>query len=332
MSLDKKRANSALEESHKLLSFAIEQVPVGIAMYDREGRLVFCNRRLLEIFPVTADLRTPGTSLRVILRAAIERGEEVGIPAEEVDSWIEGLMQGLQRDSDVEAHLYDDRWVRLRNRPSPNGTSMVVVSDISKIKQTERDLLRLTEELRLLAGTDGLTGLANRRTFDQKLEAELEASVAVGCPTSLLLADLDQFKSFNDINGHLAGDDCLKQVARCLIQALPGPAALAARYGGEEFAAILPNTDEDGACMIADTFSELVRDLHIPHLGARLGFVSVSIGVAGSEPDRIERNALELIARTDTALYAAKAAGRNTIRRSAVIPDPSAVHRQLFAS
>jgi diguanylate cyclase (GGDEF)-like protein len=168
---------------------------------------------------------------------------------------------------------------------------------------------QMLDELKALAYTDALTGLANHRRFQEKLAEEAERSRRYGSPFSLLLVDIDHFKKFNDTYGHRFGDLALREVAQALRRALRG-ADFAARYGGEELAVILPETDLAGACAVAERICREVRslDLFDPETGARAR-VTVSVGVAEFAGDR-ER----LVREADAALYAAKRAGRDTWR------------------
>lgn len=172
------------------------------------------------------------------------------------------------------------------------------------------------QELERLACVDGLTQVANRRRFDEYLNAEWRRLAREQKPLSLILCDLDYFKFYNDTYGHLGGDLCLQQVAEVLRQTLKRPADLVARYGGEEFAVILPNTDAKGAQIIAQAIREGVRGLEIPHLKSPVSqFVTLSLGVACFVPSPNSIPA-QLIGVADKALYQAKADGRDRIAYS----------------
>ena len=175
--------------------------------------------------------------------------------------------------------------------------------------------------LRKLLSTDSLTGIANRRRFDEALEREWRRCQRAAMPLSLLMIDVDHFKPYNDHLGHQQGDECLRQVAQLLVEGSGRPGDLVARYGGEEFLCLLPDTGMAGALAVADRLSAAVRhaDIHHPRspAGARL---TVSIGAATAKDLSGQPDALMAFA--DKLLYAAKAAGRNQVRAAAVTPSP----------
>ncbi len=177
------------------------------------------------------------------------------------------------------------------------------------------------DELRVLAGTDGLTRLANRRTLDETLKRECTRSRRSGNEISLVLIDVDHFKLYNDAYGHPAGDGCLQEVARVMRGIGQRPADIAARFGGEEFALILPDTGETGALHVAHLVRQAVEGLHIPHKESPLAqVVTVSVGVSSwgppqppNRPMNTGADARALISTADQALYLAKARGRNRV-------------------
>lgn len=176
----------------------------------------------------------------------------------------------------------------------------------SKVEQRADELKRLTL-------IDGLTGIANRRSFDTALGREWGRALREGLPLSLLMIDIDYFKPYNDTYGHSSGDDCLRQIAEVISQARRRPGDLAARYGGEEFSLVLPNTDAAGARQVAETLMEMVDRSDIPHTGSKVaGHVTVSIGCTTLPPGSAEKPE-QLVRAADSALYQAKGAGRHCI-------------------
>jgi diguanylate cyclase (GGDEF)-like protein len=164
-------------------------------------------------------------------------------------------------------------------------------------------------ESRQLAITDSLTGIANRRAFDETLAREWERAARDQVALSLLLIDIDHFKLFNDTYGHVRGDDCLRRVAGTIAACATRPTDLCARYGGEEFAVILAQTDEAGARAIADEILRAVRNLQIAHRDSSLGHVSISLGTATVVP--VPGGPCTIAEAADANLYRAKSGGRN---------------------
>ena len=184
------------------------------------------------------------------------------------------------------------------------------IREITVRKRAEQELTEAYHTVERLAVTDTLTGLANRRRFDQCLGTEWRRGLRDHHPLSLLLIDADLFKSYNDAYGHLRGDSCLKLIARTALDVVSRPGDLVARYGGEEFAVILPNTPDRGAFQIAEEICAKLRNCHLHHDGNPFGIVTVSVGCATIVP-QLGQLALSLIDFADQALYQAKQAGRN---------------------
>jgi len=189
---------------------------------------------------------------------------------------------------------------------------------LRRLDDMRRELMAVTLELReanerlaRLSQQDGLTGLANRRRFDLDLMRELGRARRERQPISLVIADVDHFKAYNDANGHPAGDECLRRIAGALRSVCRRPLDVAARYGGEEFALILPDTTEEAARHCAAEAMRAVAALEIEHRGSVVaGVVTMSFGIAGCVPDA-DVVADTLLERADRALYAAKDSGRN---------------------
>lgn len=180
------------------------------------------------------------------------------------------------------------------------------------LRLSQQKLLESNRELQRLTNSDGLTGLANRRSFDLCLAREWEASQQAGDELSLLMIDVDFFKSYNDSYGHLAGDDALRVVAGALRDCHADPDCLAARFGGEEFALVLPHTSAAQASAIAQGLRSLVESAAMPHAGEPRRGITVSIGIATrvAKPDA---SPAALIAEADARLYQAKCEGRNRV-------------------
>jgi diguanylate cyclase (GGDEF)-like protein len=169
---------------------------------------------------------------------------------------------------------------------------------------------KMSDYLQEQASTDGLTGISNRRYFDKYLEKQCRLANRSHRPISLLMVDIDQFKSYNDTYGHQFGDDCLKRIAKLLSNSLTRPTDYVARYGGEEFAIVLPDTDKKGASIVSRKILEAVKQLKIAHASVERQIVTASIGAASLSETQISPT--NLISKADENLYLAKASGRDT--------------------
>jgi diguanylate cyclase (GGDEF)-like protein len=193
-----------------------------------------------------------------------------------------------------------------------------VSGEIDGVVAISRDMTEqkdMEEKLATLAIEDGLTGLANRRRFDERLLEEWGRAYRERSSLALLMIDLDHFKAYNDEYGHLAGDECLRSVARILSAEAQRTTDLAARYGGEEFVVLLPNTDAAGCAQIGERLRRAIREATIPHApNLPSGLVTASIGGAMCRPGN-ERSAshVTLVEAADRALYAAKHGGRDRL-------------------
>ena len=175
------------------------------------------------------------------------------------------------------------------------------------------ELKRQRDLLARLSHLDGLTGIPNRRALNEAMDREWRRGSRSLKPLSMLMMDIDYFKAYNDSCGHLAGDDCLRTIAGCLKGQMGRAADVLGRYGGEEFMALLPETDEEGALVVAQDILQAVEQLALPHPNTPLeGRVTLSIGTATAIARR-EHSITCLQEAADKALYQAKQLGRNRI-------------------
>lgn len=182
-----------------------------------------------------------------------------------------------------------------------------------RLGQTRDELTHANVRLTELARFDGLTSLANRRYFDETLDQAFAQSARSSLPLALVMLDVDHFKRYNDLYGHPQGDLCLQCVAQAVQSAARRPRDFVARYGGEELAMILPDTDAQGAAVVAEAARAAVAALGLPHAGSEISHVSVSVGIAVHVPSKALQRPQDLLQAADNALYRAKNAGRNTV-------------------
>lgn len=175
------------------------------------------------------------------------------------------------------------------------------------------ELEQMNEKLRLMATVDGLTGVMNRRCFDEMLDREWKRSLREKVPVAIVMVDVDYFKKYNDTYGHQAGDECLRQVAEAMEKRVHRPSDYAARYGGEEFVLLLSNTSLDGAIKVAEDIRLLIENLKLPHAASEVSsYVTISLGVMTLIPDA-GMQISEVVRKADQALYYAKRRGRNRV-------------------
>jgi diguanylate cyclase (GGDEF)-like protein/PAS domain S-box-containing protein len=310
---DRKRLIQEALDSKHMLSQAMMEMSDGLAMFDPDGRLVFCNEQYRAAFPRSAHVRQHGAHITDIVRAVVRNGERVDVSADVDEEWIQASAAQLFTTRNTEVPLFDGRWLSLRTRLAADGSALVVVSDITANKRSEEELKQLAQEMKGLAETDGLTGIANRRMFDEAISVQFAHAARGGAPLSLLLIDIDHFKLFNDTYGHIEGDKCLKIIADVLRSVTRRPSDLAARFGGEEFAVLLPGTDINGALRLAGSLQSTLHDRAIPHGASDRLIVTASVGVASISDRTVFDTPEELIQVADRALYEAKRQGRDRV-------------------
>ncbi|HKR62874.1 MAG TPA: sensor domain-containing diguanylate cyclase [Thermoanaerobaculia bacterium] len=279
----------------RVVAYIQERFPLelsSIVMYDAESR---------EFVRAADNVRSGATSqFAVPIRF---QGEVLGALN------LESASPDVFRPANVLAfEAFADQVAGAIHMASVNGrlaeTTRLLEMKTRALEEANEHLAGAIETLHRISTQDGLTGVSNRRHFDETLATEWRRAARKSSPIALLLLDIDFFKAFNDSAGHQAGDDCLRRVAQTLRESVHRAADLVARYGGEEFAVLLPDTDEPSARVIAEALRHRVEEM---------GMVTVSIGTAAVIPPRDSAGVDDLIARADAALYQAKRAGRNRV-------------------
>ena len=232
---------------------------------------------------------------------------------------------GIDHEADYRALTKDNGYVWLRDVVhvvrKDNGEPEALIGfmfDISERKKTEEKLLALQKELEALSFKDGLTNIANRRRFDASLELEWDSAIRLRQPLSILLFDIDFFKQYNDLYGHVQGDRCLVDIAQTLSLALDGPRDLVARFGGEEFIVLLPGADASVALKVAERCQRLIQKQAIVHAHSPHDQrVTVSVGVGTVVPDEHIKPS-QFLEQVDQRLYLAKKNGKNRVEAGPV--------------
>jgi len=317
------------ERSERLVRHTFDAMEAGIVLYDADDKLLLCNQTFRLLHRPIEPLLRPGQARADVLRAAVGHGlvrEALG----REDDWLAEQLTGATGPAPLEVReLGDHSWRRVLDQRLPDGSLLSFSTDVTDMVRRERELQRLNAErdayaqqlhevnarLEQLSQTDALTGLANRRQFDQRLADEWQRCSRHGLWLAVVMLDVDHFKRFNDRHGHLEGDACLRRVAQALQACARRASDVVARYGGEEFVLLLPHTGLDEATTLARRCLQAVDEQAIAHGDSPLGQrVTVSVGVValpldaspGSDPS-------ELLRRADEALYRAKAEGRHRV-------------------
>jgi diguanylate cyclase (GGDEF)-like protein/PAS domain S-box-containing protein len=309
---DRRYAEEALRWKTTFLEALVHSSQDGILVLDSRMQKVAQNQRLLELWSMPADVagaEDPEQCLNFLM-ASIKNPEEFYKKLMHLYNHPDETVRGefeLNNGTFVEAFSYP-----VLGKDSVEQYGRIwMFRDVTEIR-------RYWDMLENLSTTDGLTGISNRRRFDEFLEREWRRSMREYSNLSLLIVDIDYFKEFNDRYGHLAGDDCLKQVAVTLGGTMRRASDLVARYGGDEFTCVLPGMGEQRAVKVAQRIVDEVARLSIPHESSSVAeHVTVSIGVATEVPEK-GREFSDLMRRADRCLYAAKEQGRN---RVVALPD-----------
>lgn len=289
------------------LKNAMEALPDGFVLYDKNDRLVHCNRRYREIYKESGNLRVPGVKFSDLIRQGVNAGQYPDAIGNE-EEWIAQRIHEHQNPGKpIEQQLPGDRWLRIQERRTNTGGLVGFRIDVTELKRQERELSRL-------AWTDSLTGALNRHRFLELAEAELAHSQRHFRNVSLLMLDLDNFKMINDCHGHAAGDHVLTATCNSWQSQLRGR-DLIGRLGGEEFCVLLPETRGSDVLVVAERLRQITERQKLSYDGKAIN-VSVSIGTA--EYESIADTITSVIKRADQSLYKAKSLGRNRVETSTI--------------
>jgi diguanylate cyclase (GGDEF)-like protein/PAS domain S-box-containing protein len=324
---ERKRAQTS-RDFHLSLIAAIHDVSQdGILVVDANGMAISYNKRFTDVWELVepelpeslaeSNLRLrPDVWDELLLSQCIEKTKD----PQSFLHRIKQLYADENANDQCEIELKDGRTLERYTSSLRGETGQYLgrawfFRDITERRVAELELRNANRALEQLAITDSLTRLANRRNFDHRLSTEWRRASRERFPISLLILDVDWFKSFNDTYGHLRGDACLKRIAEAALEVVTRPGDLVARIGGEEFAVILPHTPSEGAAEVANQICMAIRRAKILQNTNPAGYVTVSIGCATVVPSA-RHHAGALMQHADEALYAAKHAGRDQVRQA----------------
>ena len=311
----RKRAEEELRQTTMKLKTLVSSLPYGVMVEDEEGRMVLHNDAYSNIFHYHPKASMPSEKDQPLLANEMECVIK-DFPAYQRKKGQ--IVQSRQSRQSEEIRLTDGQIVECDAIPMLEEGHfdgyLWIFRDVTEKKVAERKLQEANQILQKLSMIDGLTGIANRRCFNEALEKKWNKVNGSTQPISLLLLDIDFFKAFNDLYGHQAGDACLQQVGSILESISWGSQDLAARYGGEEFVVLLPGKTAEQAIETASAIQKAIEQAHIPHHGSSIGeYLTLSIGISTIMAAGMGQPA-HLIAEADKALYEAKRNGRNQIR------------------
>lgn len=316
---ERKEFEDALIESEEKYRSILNASPDDITITDLEGRILMISPAAKEMFgyELEFDNFIGMQLLDFIIAEDVERAKFNILQMHEGVTGNTNEYRGLRKDKsifDVEVNsgfIYNANGIPHK--------MVFIIRDVTKRKLIESEMQKLVQQLEIEKSTaefnsitDSLTGLYNRRYFDEVLRTEFSRLTRSGSTLTLIMLDIDHFKKFNDSYGHLAGDKCIQMIASTLKACVERPSDIAARYGGEEFIVILPDTDENGAKVLGERFRKRIEDLAIPHVASDTSkYVTVSLGTITIHPGDLPSvdRALKLV---DEALYQAKGKGRNS--------------------
>lgn len=297
-------------QNRQVLATSLDVLDVGLEIWDEHDHLLLYNRKVNRMLGGFYTPALIGQPVEAVLRAQLARRM---FPAAEGDeaAWLaERLAARGGSQTPQLLQLAGGQWVHLHESRNSEGGLVTGWVDVTELVHRRQVLEARNQLLARQSSTDSLTGVANRRRFDEALASEWLRAARGATPLSLLMLDIDHFKPYNDHHGHPAGDACLRRVAVILGLSVSRAGELVARYGGEEFAILLPGADVVHAAEIAQRCLDRLREEALPHRASPSGpCVSLSIGVASICPDSTRASG-DLVMAADLALYRAKSGGR----------------------
>lgn len=311
-----------METLNQILLEAMSCITQGVLIVDENLKILYANERYRSMRSLQDHVVAPGNSLVELFHDNAYRGEYgPGDPEQHITTRLRPVIDRLPFALDRQ--LSDGTYIAVTGSPLPSGGYVFTFTDVTErhqsarrleeqINERTRSLELANRKLAELSRTDGLTDVPNRRHFDAVMASEWARAKRNDSSLALLMLDVDFFKAYNDHYGHLAGDQCLRDIASVLKERVRRPGDTLARYGGEEFAIILADTDANGSQTLAQGLCESVSERGIVHECSSWGVVTISVGVGIQSENRYETPSA-WIRGADAALYCAKTSGRNRV-------------------
>ena len=303
-------AQEEAARARQLLAASLDALDVGIEIYDEHDRLLMFNQRSSQMLDGLQRRDDIGKTFESLVRVNAWRGLIVSAIGRE-EEWLQQRLHVRGRHTaPLLEQLSSGQWINTYETRTADGHLVCTHVDVTEQVHREQNLEASNNRLARQSITDELTGLGNRRCFDQTLATEWQRAARSGAPVSLLMVDIDHFKRYNDHFGHPAGDEALRRVAHALGACVRRAGELVARYGGEEFVLLLPGADQNHALVTAQQCMDSMQREAIAHGDPEpTPFLTCSIGVATVLPDA-EREPKTLVNAADVAMYRAKSNGR----------------------
>ncbi|MDY7020687.1 MAG: diguanylate cyclase [Cyanobacteriota bacterium] len=307
---ERKNIEEALKRSEKKFAMAFRAIPDPIVISTlKEGRFLEVNESFCRLTGYQRQEIINKTVKDLKIWVDLQERLTTAQTLQNVGSIRDRELEFRTKNGEIKTLLISAELIEVEDQLC----MLTVCKDITERQQIRAALEAANQKLQHLANIDGLTQIANRRSFDQAFEREWKRCFREQQPLSIILSDVDCFKSYNDYYGHQRGDECLIQVAQAIAQAVKRPGDLVARYGGEEFVVILPNTNGKGAVQVAQTIQEQIRQLQISHAESFISqYVTISMGISSRIPSHFIPSQT-LVSEADHALYQAKQQGRDRI-------------------
>lgn len=303
-------AQREARQARQLLVSSLDTIDVGVEIWDSQDRLLLYNKKTNLIHTPIRQPADIGQTFETLMRAKL-RAHLISAAVGREEEWLAQRL--ATRGSHSEPLLQEfagDQWVNIYENRTPEGYLVTARVDVTELIRKEKVLEAANRRLAQQSTMDELTGLANRRRFDEALTTEWQRAARSLTPLSLLMVDIDHFKQYNDNYGHVAGDECLRRVATVLDHCVRRAGEMVARYGGEEFVMLLPGADMEHACETAQKCLHLMQKEIVPHAASPTAAqVTFSIGVACLMPDAT-LDPTTMVNAADAAMYRAKSGGR----------------------